>query len=48
LRSSIATGLLGYNVAFLAATHLFVAAYEELTLQRTFGLDYAQYCASVG
>jgi protein-S-isoprenylcysteine O-methyltransferase Ste14 len=42
------TGLLGYIVAFLAATHLFVAAYEEPTLRRTFGLDYEQYCARVG
>ena len=40
--------LLGYAAAFLAVTHLFVVMYEEPTLQRTFGADYATYCRRVG
>jgi protein-S-isoprenylcysteine O-methyltransferase Ste14 len=36
-------GLLGYVAAFLIATHLFVVAYEEPTLGRTFGRDYEIY-----
>ncbi len=40
--------LLGYVGAFLLVTHLFVILYEEPTLRRTFGRDYAQYCEDVG
>jgi protein-S-isoprenylcysteine O-methyltransferase Ste14 len=36
--------LLAYAVLFLALTHLFVIAYEEPTLRRTFGADYDAYC----
>lgn len=41
-------GLLGYIAAFLLATHLFVLAYEEPTLRRTFGAEYAAYCDRTG
>ncbi len=40
--------LLGYVMAFLLITHLFVVAYEEPTLRRTFGKDYEAYCATTG
>jgi protein-S-isoprenylcysteine O-methyltransferase Ste14 len=40
-------GLLAYAAAFLMATHLFVVAYEEPTLRRTFGHDYEIYCQQV-
>ncbi len=40
-------GLLTYVGVFLIATHLFVIAYEEPTLQRTFGRDYEIYCRNV-
>src|SRR6185295_9147032 len=40
--------LLAYIGAFLLATHLFVLAYEEPTLRRTFGADYEAYCARTG
>lgn len=40
--------LLGYAVLFLAIMHLFVVTYEEPTLRRTFGTDYAAYCGRVG
>lgn len=33
---------------FLLVTHLFVCLYEEPTLRRTFGDDYADYCRRVG
>ncbi len=36
--------LLGYTAVFLAVMHLFVIAYEEPTLRRTFGRDYDEYC----
>ena len=39
--------LLGYVAAFLIVTHLFVVAYEEPTLRRTFGPDYEIYCQQV-
>jgi protein-S-isoprenylcysteine O-methyltransferase Ste14 len=39
--------LLAYDVAFLLACHLFVLAYEEPTLRRTFGADYEVYCQRV-
>lgn len=35
--------LLAYAVAFLLAFHLFVVFYEEPTLGRRFGADYAEY-----
>ena len=40
--------LLVYIGAFLLVTHLFVLAYEEPTLRRTFGADYEAYCARTG
>ena len=39
--------LLVYTVIFLLITHLFVILYEEPTLRRTFGNDYASYCQEV-
>jgi protein-S-isoprenylcysteine O-methyltransferase Ste14 len=39
--------LLAYAVLFLLVTHLFVMAYEEPTLRRLFGDEYAGYCRSV-
>src|SRR5216110_2917447 len=42
-----ARSILIYAGAFLAATHLFVVAYEEPTLRRTFGPDYEGYCRQV-
>jgi protein-S-isoprenylcysteine O-methyltransferase Ste14 len=41
------TALLLYAGIFLLATHLMVVLYEEPTLRRTFGSDYALYCARV-
>jgi protein-S-isoprenylcysteine O-methyltransferase Ste14 len=40
--------LLVYAMFFLVITHVFVIAYEEPTLRRTFGDDYDAYCAHVG
>jgi protein-S-isoprenylcysteine O-methyltransferase Ste14 len=40
--------LLGYVAAFFLVTHVFVVAYEEPTLRRMFGKDYATYCDTVG
>lgn len=40
--------LLGYTGVFFLVTHLFVAAYEEPTLRRTFGNDYKAYCEKAG
>ena len=40
--------LAAYVAAFLLVSALFVAAYEEPTLRRSFGRDYAAYCESVG
>jgi protein-S-isoprenylcysteine O-methyltransferase Ste14 len=40
--------LLAYVGAFLLLSHAFVAVYEEPVLRRTFGNDYAAYCARVG
>jgi protein-S-isoprenylcysteine O-methyltransferase Ste14 len=40
--------LLAYGVGFFATTHLFVVAYEEPTLRRTFGAEYDAYLASTG
>jgi protein-S-isoprenylcysteine O-methyltransferase Ste14 len=39
--------LLSYGAVFLLACHLFVLAYEEPTLRRTFGPDYEAYCDRV-
>ncbi|HYM11935.1 MAG TPA: isoprenylcysteine carboxylmethyltransferase family protein [Bryobacterales bacterium] len=33
-----------FALLWLVAAHLFVAGYEEPSLQRKFGLTYAQYC----
>jgi protein-S-isoprenylcysteine O-methyltransferase Ste14 len=40
--------LLAYAALFLLVMHVFVVWYEEPTLRRTFGDDYAAYCARVG
>jgi protein-S-isoprenylcysteine O-methyltransferase Ste14 len=40
--------LLGYCAVFVLLTHLFVVAYEEPTLRRTFGQEYEAYCQRVG
>ena len=39
--------LFGYAVCLAVGYHLFVRFYEEPTLRRKFGEEYAQYCASV-
>jgi protein-S-isoprenylcysteine O-methyltransferase Ste14 len=39
--------LLGYAALFFLVTHVLVFFYEEPTLQRTFGEDYAVYCRDV-
>jgi protein-S-isoprenylcysteine O-methyltransferase Ste14 len=39
--------LLGFTGLFALATHLFVIAYEEPTLRRTFGDEYLTYCRHV-
>ena len=39
--------LLGYCVAFVLVTHLFVVLYEEPTLRATFGAPYVRYCERV-
>lgn len=40
--------LAGFVALFLLVTHLFVRVYEEPTLRRMFGDDYAAYCRRVG
>ena len=40
--------LLAYVGVFMLVSHLFVAAYEEPTLRRTFGKDYEAYRGKVG
>ena len=40
--------LLGYTAVFLVAAHLFVVGYEEPTLTRLFGAEYASYRGRVG
>ncbi len=40
--------LLGYIGVLFLVTHLFVAAYEEPTLRRTFGKEYTEYCERTG
>lgn len=37
--------LLAYVALFFVVTHLFVVAYEEPTLRRTFAREYEVYCA---
>ena len=37
-----------YAAVFLMLMHAFVVLYEEPTLRRTFGEDYATYCRRVG
>jgi len=39
--------LLAYAAGFLIVFHLFVVLYEEPTLRRSFGPDYAAYCHHV-
>jgi len=39
--------LLMYAAAIGSAFHLFVVAYEEPTLRRSFGADYERYCSRV-
>jgi protein-S-isoprenylcysteine O-methyltransferase Ste14 len=39
--------LLGCTALFFLVIHLFVVCYEEPTLRRTFGGEYAAYCQRV-
>jgi len=39
--------LLGYGALVWLTVHLFVLAYEEPTLRRTFGAEYEAFCANV-
>lgn len=39
--------LFPYGATFWLATHVFVVAYEEPTLARSFGAQYERYCANV-
>ncbi len=39
--------LLAFVASFLLVTHLFVVLYEEPTLRRLFGPEYALYCQRV-
>lgn len=41
------SALVLYALGFVGVTHLFVVLYEEPTLRRMFGQEYAQYCARV-
>jgi protein-S-isoprenylcysteine O-methyltransferase Ste14 len=43
-----ASALLWYLGSLFLITHLFVVAYEEPTLRRTFGKDYEMYCGQAG
>lgn len=40
-------GLLAYAGIFAIATHIFVVAYEEPTLKKTFGHEYEEYRSTV-
>ena len=42
------TALLGYLLVFMTMSHLFVLGYEEPTLDRLFGADYAAYRERTG
>ncbi len=39
--------VLGYGALVWMAFHVFVIAYEEPTLRRTFGAEYERFCANV-
>jgi protein-S-isoprenylcysteine O-methyltransferase Ste14 len=39
--------LIEYGLVVWLATHVFVVAYEEPTLRRTFGAEYETFCANV-
>jgi len=39
--------LISYGVLAWLVTHVFVAAYEEPTLRKTFGAEYDAFCANV-
>ena len=39
-------GVALYGVVIAAAFHIFVRSYEEPTLYRAYGEDYAAYCAA--
>jgi protein-S-isoprenylcysteine O-methyltransferase Ste14 len=39
--------ILGYTGIFFLAAHLFIVMYEEPTLRRSFGQEYAAYCSRV-
>jgi protein-S-isoprenylcysteine O-methyltransferase Ste14 len=39
--------LLGYGAAFWLGTHLFITLYEEPTLRRRYGEEYADFCKHV-
>jgi protein-S-isoprenylcysteine O-methyltransferase Ste14 len=39
--------LIAYGALFWFACHVFVVAYEEPTLRRTFGAEYESFCANV-
>jgi len=39
--------LFEYGIIAWCVTHLFILTYEEPTLRRTFGTEYAEYCANV-
>lgn len=43
----VSAALLAFVAIFLLATHLLVVLYEEPTLRRSFGADYAAYCHHV-
>lgn len=41
------TSIVAYAVFFWLAAHLFVIAYEEPTLRKSFGAEYETFCAHV-
>lgn len=43
----LSLALLAFAALFLVATHLFVVAYEEPKLRRSFGAEYDAYCREV-
>ena len=40
-------GLIVYGALIWVSFHVFVIAYEEPTLRKTFGVEYDRYCADV-
>lgn len=40
--------LAAYAAAFLVGMHVFVRAFEEPTLRKSFGVEYDEYCRRVG